>query len=111
MSEPVAIVLIVAAVVAFAGFIVWRHHRVRTANDDLLVNGERVNATIERMSPVLGEDDLFSITLRVEAHVIETRWFLPSHVLPAVQPGRSVAVRVDAERRRAAFDAAAMGYV
>lgn len=110
MSETVGIALIVLVFVGFAGFLVWRHHRVRTEHDDLLTHGTSAHATVERISVVLGEADLFLVRLSLEGHVIEVRWFLPPHVLPSVQPGRSVAVRVDAERRRAAFDARAMGF-
>ena len=110
MSETVGIALVVLAFVAFAGFLVWRHHRVRTENDDLLDHGAPARATVERIAPVLGEDDVFSVSLNVDGQVLEVRWFLPSHVLPSVQPGRSVAVRLDTERRRAAFDARAMGF-
>lgn len=111
MADIVLTFVILPLLVAFVVFIVWRHHRVRSENDDLLVNGTPATATIERIVPELGEDDLFVVTVRLdEGHVIEARWFLSSLVLPAVQPGRSVAVRLDAERRRAAFDARAMGY-
>ncbi|MCU0675035.1 MAG: hypothetical protein MUE69_19870 [Myxococcota bacterium] len=110
MSEAVGIALIVLAFVGFAGFLVWRHHRIRTENDDLLTHGALAVATVERIAPVLGEHDLFLVRLSLDGHALEVRWFLPSHVLPSVQPGRSVAVRVDTERRRAAFDARAMGF-
>ncbi len=110
MSETVGIALVVLVFVGFAGFLVWRHHRLRTENDDLLTHGTPALATVERIALDPPEDDLFLVRLNVDGHVIEVRWFLPPHVLPAVQPGRSVAVRVDAERRRAAFDARAMGF-
>lgn len=110
MSETVGIALVVLVFVGFAGFLVWRHHRVRTEHDDLLTHGTPAQATIERIAPVLGEDDVFLVRLGLDGHVLEVRWFLPAHVLPSVQPGRSVAVRVDSERRRAAFDARAMGF-
>jgi hypothetical protein len=110
MSEAVGIALIVTVFVAFAGLLVWRHHRVRSENDDLLDRGTPARATVERIAPVLGEDDVFVVKLNVDGHVLEVRWFLPSHVLPSVQRGSSVAIRLDAERRRAAFDARAMGF-
>lgn len=103
--------VVLPLLVAFVVFIVWRHHHVRSENDDLLVNGTPATATIARIVPEPPEDDLFVVTLQLDdAHVIEVRWFLSPLVLPAVQPGRSVAVRLDAERRRAAFDFRAMGF-
>lgn len=111
MSDVLLTLFAVAFAVAFAALLVWRHHRVRSEYDDLLENGTPATATIERIVPVLGEDDVFLVTLRLdEAHTLEVRWFLSALVIPAVQPGRAVWVRLDAQRRRAAFDARAMGF-
>jgi hypothetical protein len=110
MLEVLSIVLVVSVFVAFAAFLVWRHHRVRSANDDLLTSGTPATGVVVRVGRVLGENDVFTVRLRLEDREIESQWYLPPHVLPSVQPGRSVAVRLDADRARAPLDARAMGF-
>ncbi len=73
MSKTLGIVLVVGVFVGFAAFLVWRHHRMRTANDDLLEHGGPTTALVRRIAPVLGEDDLFTLRLHLDDREVEVQ--------------------------------------
>ena len=114
MGELVAAVIVVAAI-GFSIFIVVRHNRLRSKNDDLLAGGVAAKATVTRLRPVAGEEDLFTLALDVERpgsspQPVETDLWVPVHALPSVQPGKTVSVRHDpANVARLVLDLKAMG--
>lgn len=107
--------LIVAAAIAFSLFMVVRHNRLRSKNDDLLTSGVSAQANVLRLRPEGTEDDLFIVALELvrpasAPQPIEVQWFIPAHALPSVQPGKTVAVRYDATNSsRVILDLRAMG--
>jgi len=114
-------IVVIALFVGFAAFLLIRNRALRTKDDDLLAAGVPATATVLslRHDAASAEDDLYILSIEVEVPAaapragarvpVEMRSFLPTHAMPAVQPGCQISVRLDPrDPARAALDLAAM---
>ena len=124
--ETLALVAALAAGIGFSVFLVVRHHAMRTKDDDLFVRGVATTAKVVRLRQdgESAEDDAFVLSVEMtvpagvtyrttgEAMTFDLRAFLAAHVLPSVQPGSTIRLRIDPQRpERAVVDLRAMNLV